>query len=86
MVFLVVLMVGLALVPIVGWASPLTTTGLIEIPLQRLGQSASGWLVAWVVAGLVTVVAYFFAQAQFLRTELPAKPTRFGLQVGWSEQ
>ncbi len=84
MMFVVIL--GEVAAPIVGWVSPRALIGLFEIPLQQLGQSAAGWLAALMAAGLPTAAAYLFAQAQFLRTELPAKPTRFGLKVGWSGQ
>ncbi len=41
------------------------------------GQTAAGTLAVWAAAGLMLAGAYSVAQWQFLRTEVPTKPSRY---------
>jgi hypothetical protein len=53
--------------------------GMVEIPAFRLGVSVAGTLAVWVVAALLVAAAYLLAQAQFLRMEIPTKPSKYTL-------
>jgi len=52
---------------------------LVEIPVMRLGQTAAGTVTVWIVAGLLLAGAYRIVQSQFLRMEIPTKPSQYTL-------
>ena len=58
---------------------PWAIRALVEIPVMRLGRTAAGTLGVWIVAGLLLAGAYRIVQSQFLRMEIPTKPSRYTL-------
>jgi len=52
---------------------------LVEIPVMRLGESAAGTVTTWVVAALLLGGAYRIVQSQFMRMEIPTKPSQYTL-------
>ena len=62
---------------------PWAIRAMVEIPVMRLGQTAAGTLAVWIVTGLLLVGAYRIVQSQFLRMEIPIKPSRYTL-IAWA--
>jgi hypothetical protein len=78
-VLVVVFFAGQAAAVIAGLARPWLATALVEIPVRALGESAAATVGAWVAAAVLLLVAYRLAESQFVRMEIPARPTRFTL-------
>ena len=64
---------------VLGVTEPWAIRALVEIPVMRLGQTATGVWMVWIVVGLLIAGAYLIVQRQFLRMEIPTKPSRYTL-------
>jgi len=71
--------IGLTIATLAGFMRPWVIRGLVEIPVMRLGETTAGTVAVWAVSLVVMVGAYLLAEAQFLRMEIPAKPTKYTL-------
>ncbi len=74
-----VFFLALVVVVLTGLARPWLASALVEIPVRALGQSAAATTAAWVSAVALLVLAYRLAESQFLRMEIPTRPTKFTL-------
>jgi hypothetical protein len=64
---------------VTGFIQPWVYRGLVEIPAMRLGASIPGTLAVWAVTMLLVALSYLIAQSQFLRMEIPTKPSKYTL-------
>ena len=80
---LVVSMLGIAALMISGLFSPRIARGFFEVMLRQVGASPIRTITVWAASLLATAAAYFVAQRQFLRAELPPKATKFAL-IDWT--
>lgn len=64
---------------VTGLARPWVVRAFVEIPTWKLGGSALGSFAVWLAAALLSYGAYRTAEAQFLRSEIPVKPSAFSL-------
>jgi len=71
--------IGLTIATMVGFLRPWIIRALVEIPVMKAGESTAGTVALWAASLVVMVGAYALAEAQFLRMEVPAKPTKYTL-------
>ena len=71
--------VGKSIAEVFRVMQPWAIRALVEVPVMRLGQTAAGTPAVWIVAGLLLAGAYLVVQSQFLRMEIPTKPSRYTL-------
>jgi hypothetical protein len=71
--------IGLSVASMFGLMEFWSIRALIQIPVMSLGESAIGTLAAWAVSGLLLAAAYWVAQSQFLRMEIPTTPSKYTL-------
>jgi len=69
----------LAGITMAGVLRPWLFRAAVEIPVQRLGTLPLGTFAAWGVAAAVLAAAYVLTQSQFVRMEVPTRPTKFTL-------
>ncbi len=63
---------------------PWALRGFLEILIDRMGDSTVTVTATWIVSVLLIAGAYLLAQIQFLRMELPPRPTKYALiDYGW---
>jgi hypothetical protein len=79
---LLVFWIGLSVSTVTRFMMPWAIRGLVEIPVMRLGDSGGGIAAVWVGCGVAVGAAYWVAQSQFRRMEIPAKPCKYTL-VEW---
>ena len=72
-------MLGEAVALIGGFARPWLPRALVEIPSFALEASAGLAALVWAVAAVLVLGAYSLAESQFLRMEIPTRPTKFSL-------
>jgi len=75
----VLLMMVQAATLVTGVVRPWAVRAVIEIAVWELGRTTTGIVFTWVVSALLLYGAYRIAEAQFLRSEIPARPTMYSL-------
>jgi len=55
---------------------------LIEIPVMLWGSTTAGTLAVWIACAALVAGAYLVVQRQFLRMEIPTRPSRYTL-IDW---
>ena len=63
--------------------APWFVSAVFELPVQRLGESVAATSAAWVLGMLLVIAGYLVAERQFLRMEIPTRPTKYSL-IDWT--
>jgi hypothetical protein len=76
---LLVVWIGSSVGTTFGALRPWAFRAAVEIPVMRLGLTAAGTALVWVLCAALFAAAYAIAQRQFQRMEIPTHPSRYTL-------
>ncbi len=73
------LQLSLAAAMMTRFVRPWVAEAVLDIAARRLGETPGAAVAAWVVCAVVLLAAYRVAESQFLKMEIPTRPSRYTL-------